>query len=118
MLYDVDLINGLLLNGSQLDIDPNGDGNLGYSSLGYDADGNLWMLLDNGAFYAVLSGNVSSPSSITDSQGDPITGGTWHGVAFLLAVPEPSTLIVLGAMSAAGLIYQRRSRRKLSATPI
>jgi hypothetical protein len=117
MLYDVDLVNGLLLNGSQLDIDPNGDGILGYSSLGYDPDGNLWMLLDNGSFFAVLSGNVSSPSSITNLQGDPITGGTWRGVAFLLAVPEPSTLVILGVMSAAGLIYQRRARRKSSATP-
>lgn len=111
-LYDVDLINSSLLNGSQLDIDPNGDGILGYSSLGFDPDGNLWMLLDNGSFYAVLSGNVSSPSSITNSQGDPITGGTWRGVAFLLAVPEPSTLILLGVVSAGGLIYRGRTRRK------
>jgi hypothetical protein len=116
--YGVNLANGTLNTPLPIDIDPNGDGYNGNSGLAYDGNGQLWLLSSYGAFYQLdptLPGGVSGPMFVTDANGNELTSGSWHGLAFLrapvAATPEPASVAVFGILAGLGSCSYLRTRR-------
>lgn len=123
-LYDVDPRTGLLSNPFPLDLDPNGDGLMGFASLVFDGD-DLYLLSSFGVIFRVdrsLPGGVSGPIFIRDSEGNRLDQGEWRGLAIpgqvppaVEAVPEPSSLAVCVLLSAVGGVAAGRVRRRAAA---